>query len=327
MVRLEGEELVTISLPNRQDVVGGQRYRRGDLVTVRPLDEILATLDADGKFEGMPFMPEMVRFCGRTFKVHRRAERTCVEGEDGPRRMENTVLLEGLRCDGSAHEGCQRSCMLFWKEAWLRPASGRTGDASPPPADAPAAGLWLPTTKDERFYCQSTELAAATSELEPGDLCYYFADFRQGEASMKRMLYILWLTAVSFIWRRVFRCEYYCRPAGEQTKTATGELNLLAGELVEVRSAEEIRATLDRQGRNRGLSFEAEMLACCGRRFRVRGPVQNIIAETTGKMLKLSHTVTLEGATCEGIYIKNCPRAHYFYWREIWLKRVEPEKQ
>ena len=38
-------------------------FRRGQHVTVRDLDDILATLDADGKLEGMPFMPEMTPLC------------------------------------------------------------------------------------------------------------------------------------------------------------------------------------------------------------------------------------------------------------------------
>jgi hypothetical protein len=33
--------------------------------------------------------------------------------------MTDTVHLSDLRCDGSAHAGCQAGCLLFWKEAWL----------------------------------------------------------------------------------------------------------------------------------------------------------------------------------------------------------------
>ena len=39
-------------------------------------------------------------------------------------------------------------------------------------------------------------------------------------------------------------------------------------------------------------------------------------------MVRLNNTVILEGLTCEGICFRNCPRANYFYWREIWLRRV-----
>ena len=93
-------------------------FRRGDTVTVRSLTEILATLDADAKLGGLPFMPEMAACCGRSFRVYRRADKTCVEGL-GMRSMRDTVFLDGLRCDGSAHGGCQRGCLFFWKEAWL----------------------------------------------------------------------------------------------------------------------------------------------------------------------------------------------------------------
>src|SRR5665647_3261100 len=106
---------------NKGDSTG---IRRGDVVAVRSLGEILATIDADAKLDGLPFMPEMVACCGKTFRVFRRAEKTCVEGI-GIRSMQHTVFLEGQRCDGSAHDGCQRGCLFFWNEAWLRTSEER----------------------------------------------------------------------------------------------------------------------------------------------------------------------------------------------------------
>ena len=38
----------------------------GDLVRVRSAAEIFRTLDAEGSFDNLPFMPEMVQYCGRT---------------------------------------------------------------------------------------------------------------------------------------------------------------------------------------------------------------------------------------------------------------------
>ena len=46
-----------------------RHLRAGDLVEVRSLKEILATLDSAGTLEGMPFMQEMVRYCGKRFRV------------------------------------------------------------------------------------------------------------------------------------------------------------------------------------------------------------------------------------------------------------------
>lgn len=300
-----------------------QCFRHGDRVTVRSFDEILATLDAEQKLAGLPFMPEMAPFCGKTFRVYRRAEKTCVEGL-GIRSMRNTVFLDGLRCDGSAHGGCQRGCLFFWNEAWLKPAeSGATegGTDASAPRPAPPAAIQLPTTKGDRYFCQSTELAGATTELPPGKLNHYLHDLRVGEITLRRFAYMLWLALTNRVWR-LLRGRYYYQITGEQKKTLSAELNLQPGELVEIKTPAEVQATLDAQGRNRGLSFEPEMALHCGRRYRVACPVRTIIAEETGKMVQLNNTVILEGLVCQGICAKNCPRANYLYWREIWLKRV-----
>src|SRR5213593_1790205 len=105
--------------------------RAGEIVEVLSKNEILATLDPGGRKEGLPFMPEMLQYCGKKFRVYKRADKTCdTIGKTGSRRMENTVHLEGLRCDGGAHGGCQAGCLLFWKEAWLRSAlASPTGPA------------------------------------------------------------------------------------------------------------------------------------------------------------------------------------------------------
>ena len=54
--------------------------RAGELVRVKTPREILATLDGEGAFEGVPFMPEMLESCGGIFRVLRCVEKTCVDG-------------------------------------------------------------------------------------------------------------------------------------------------------------------------------------------------------------------------------------------------------
>ena len=44
------------------------RFSRGDLVEVKTPDEIASTLDSDGALDHLPFMPEMLEFCGRRFQ-------------------------------------------------------------------------------------------------------------------------------------------------------------------------------------------------------------------------------------------------------------------
>jgi hypothetical protein len=96
-------------------------FRAGQLVEVRSKEEILLTLDSNGRVQEMPFMPEMFRYCGRRFRVYKRAHKTCdFVNKTGIRKLPSAVHLEGLRCDGSAHGGCQAECMFFWKDAWLK---------------------------------------------------------------------------------------------------------------------------------------------------------------------------------------------------------------
>jgi hypothetical protein len=89
--------------------------RPGELVEVKSEAEIVATLDKDGKLNGLSFLPGMRSLCGTRQHVLKRVERICLEWSGEPRRVKNTVLLEGVICDG-----CDRTCFYFWREAWLR---------------------------------------------------------------------------------------------------------------------------------------------------------------------------------------------------------------
>src|SRR5512146_3442577 len=109
-----------------------EKFHVGDWVVVHSREEILATLDAKGELEGMPFMPEMFAFCGQRFRVYKRAHKTCdTVFPVRARRVDRAVHLE-TRCDGQAHGGCQAGCLIFWKEAWLKRVDGagtRTADS------------------------------------------------------------------------------------------------------------------------------------------------------------------------------------------------------
>src|SRR5215467_4742007 len=97
----------------------------GDWVEVRSKEEILSTLDSEGRLDGMIFMPEMFQYCGQKFQVHKRAHKTCDYSTPYPyrtRRLDDTVHL-ATRCDGRGHDDCQAGCLLYWKVQWLKPAS------------------------------------------------------------------------------------------------------------------------------------------------------------------------------------------------------------
>jgi len=293
-------------------------FRPGQTVWVRGLKDILGTLDSDGKLDGLPFMPEMVPFCGRPFRVICRPNRTCVEGA-GICEFSGVVFLEGLRCDGSAHDGCQRRCLLFWREAWLsdKPVT------APAPGPAEAAEAVLKTRTGERYFCQSTELASAATRKQREDRGFGdrlgddLRDLQAGNISSLQFSQHM-LEKVSNRVKGLAGAGHAV--VGTLHKTEALSLGLQPGDWVEVKSRKEIEATLDIHGKNKGLLFSPPMLPYCGRRYRVANRMQKMILEETGKMIQLKDTVVLEGVTCEAW---GCQRSNLQFWREIWLKRVE----
>jgi hypothetical protein len=333
--------------------------RVGDLVEVRSEGEILATLDEQGRLDGLPFMPEMLQFAGKRLRVYKRAVKACdTIGNTGMYRMERAVHLEGARCDGQAHGGCQAACLLYWKEAWLKPVppdgqapAGEQAGTVPPTADlwapaAPAAcsvATLLQATRaqaadlfEERFSCQATELPkAAPVHIAGWDLRQYAQDVRAGNARPLQAVRGLAIHLVNkfqaasrrFLPRRlrIHGGDQYPFLEGRlEGKTPKELLDLRPGELVEVKSKEEILRTLNKTGHNRGLRFDVEMLKYCGKRARVLSRVSRIVDEKTGRMLRLpGDCIILEGVICTADYHLFCPRSIYPYWREIWLRRVE----
>jgi len=105
-----------------------------------------------------------------------------------------------------------------------------------------------------------------------------------------------------------------------------GLYNLQPGDWVQVKTKEEIIANLAPDGKDRGLSFDREMLPSCGKIYRVRQRINRIIDERTGQMIEFKNDcVTLDGMVCSGdrsVKRYFCPRGIYPFWRENWLRQV-----
>jgi hypothetical protein len=336
---------------------GPRHLRVGEVVEVRSEAEILATLDANGELDSLPFMPEMLRFCGRRFRVDKLALKSCdTVNWSGMYRMRDAVHLENTRCDGQAHGGCQAGCLLFWKEAWLKRVESpepESGPAATPPGPAPEwarpvaepagdrARLLAATTKggeapegEETWACQATELPRAAPDFVPSwDLRQYVADVRSGNATASRALRTVVIGAFNELqdlsrrllprWLRISGGRRFPVIEGRLRRTPLERLDLRPGERVRVKSREEIVRTLDRDNRNRGMTFDPEMLRYCGRQATVLERAERIIDEKTGKMTRLRNPcIVLDGVVCTADYHRLCPRGIYPYWREIWLERV-----
>ena len=327
----------------------------GDWVMVRPAGEILATLDANARFEELPFMPQMIRYCGRKFRVRKRAHKLCDTAfGTGGRQLTDSVFLDDIRCDGAAYGGCEMRCTVVWKEAWLRRADANEAESP----SAPLARLETlvragtrrisqsQASSEPLYICQATQLPTATKQLpwwKPGQ---YVEDYKSGNVALSdivaRLAFLLYAelvatgvgfgSALRWIYDKIQSVRggepYPVRPGHLPVGGPTPAVNLglKEGELVRVKSNEEILTTVDELLVNRGMGYHPEMSTHCGKTFRVEQRVRKLINEKTGQLVELKNScLVLEGAGCAGRYSRplNCPRACPPYWREIWLERVD----
>jgi len=303
------------------------KFRAVDWVEVKSKEEILRTLDKEGQLERMPFMPQMFQYCGRTFKVYKRAHKTCdtvfpIRG----RRVSDSVHLD-LRCNGEAYGGCQAACLIFWKTDWLKPASKNgtpivlSSRSEPlrtePPvisASCTEADVYAGTitgdpkaTGGPQYVCQATQLPYFTTTLHWWDIRQYLEDYTSGNVTMGRLyrglLYAGYNNLINAGIRlgRPLRWLYdrfqslwggipYPGRSGTiqvDQATPTCMLNLQAGELVHVKSHKEILATLNTNNKNRGLYFDVELVPYCGGTYRVKDRLLKYLDEKTGKLVTL----------------------------------------
>jgi len=331
-------------MPRRRlDRFVGTDLRVGDFVEVRSLAEIRATLDATGQLDGLPFMPEMIQSVGKRFRVEKVAHKTCDSiGTYGLRHLTDAVHLE-TRCDGSAHDGCQAACLLFWRRAWLKRVDGENGGTAPSAAATAICDLSqlqrATRVSDPggtiRYRCQATQLEGLTTLLYPWDFRQYIRDFLSGNVPWPTIVSTTALVFLKYLIRlvigrkgvkalkrvlRPFRRENHSTPV---KATMPRTRNLQPGDIVQVRSQKQIAETLDHESKNCGLYFDADMLRYVGGRYRVLGRVERIIDEKTGRMLRISKDcIILDGVICTALCKRDrlfCPRGTYAYWREAWL--------
>jgi len=340
---------------NRSALPEKLNLKAGEWIEVRSREEILSTLDERGCHQKTPLMPEMLQYCGKRFRVYKRADKTCDPAHEpwSIRRLRNTVHLEELRCDGQAHGGCQAGCLIFWKEIWLKRVDGnllpvenlRPGSNSAHQAffsieQLLAASSSKDSQGDTVYSCQAISIRDYTYAMAPWDPRQYVRDLTSGNLNtglsdgtfgnrllefvlgLFTLVRALTISLFNLVPRRI-KGAAYPFVVGTLEKTPVETLGLQAGEFVEVRSKEEIVATLDKHNRNRGMLFDGEMLPYCGGIYRVLRRVDHIIDERSGKMMYMkSPCIILDGAVCRSDYHRLCPRAIYPYWRENWLKRA-----
>jgi hypothetical protein len=306
----------------------GFKLRAGDWVEVKDPLEIAQTLDAEGLLDGLPFMPEMTHFWGKRFRVLRRVEKACVEFPGLVYKMRefhnnDVVLLEMPRCSGAAHDGCQRACVFFWKQAWLRKTSKDQPTAIANQTGQQRLRVRLKTMQEPgRYLCQSTALANATHAMTRARVilkCFY--DVFSGSRGVFEMAKYVLVPLLGYV-RAKFPQPLL---VGNLKRTPVGNLGLQPGEWVRIKSEAEIAATLDSRACNRGLRCDGGMRQFCGGRYQVRSRLERMISESTGEMRLVGSTVILNGLNCHcwWNHVGGCPREDFMWWREVWLEREQ----
>ena len=308
--------------------------RPGELVEIRSLDEILGTLDGNGALDGVPFMPEMAAYCGARARVFRRIDKlNDWVHVTGLKRMRNLVLLEDLRCDGSAHGGCQANCHLRWREAWLRRVEPGALSAATPDRTRPRPDLVMgldrlarrhdDATGGTRYVCQATELTAGAAPLAWDDPRHYARDLLTGNVRFRPFIVGVALACFNWVQRHRDGVGFPVYSVGTSKTSPHEALGLVAGELVRVKPKHLIEITLNNRSRNRGLWFDREMLRFCGGVYRVKARPERVILEKTGELRLLTNPcIVLEGVTATGEYLGFNPENEHIFWREIWLERI-----
>lgn len=101
---------------------------------------------------------------------------------------------------------------------------------------------------------------------------------------------------------------------------------LAAGDWVQVRSREEVEATLDRWRELKGCAFLDNMWAYCGTVQQVLQPMERFLDERDYKVKKCRGIVLLEGVICHGTPVfGRCDRCCHLFWRVEWLEKIVPQ--
>jgi hypothetical protein len=97
--------------------------RPGEIVRVKPHEEILNTVTVESRNRGMAWDAEMVPYCGGTYRVLRRVEKIVDDRSGLMIEMKTpSVILDAVVCQ-ARYSGCRmfcpRSLYPFWREVWL----------------------------------------------------------------------------------------------------------------------------------------------------------------------------------------------------------------
>jgi len=143
---------------------------------------------------------------------------------------------------------------------------------------------------------------------------------------IKRMLAVPWNRHVKRWLKQVYYTSLRLRGVSSPQKAEkhlAPATPFKAGDLVRVRSGEEIKSTLDPFKELKGCAFLPDMYRYCGTQQRVLRSMQHFMDERDYKLKKVRGVILLENVICSGTpTFGACDRCCFLFWREEWLEKI-----
>lgn len=103
------------------------------------------------------------------------------------------------------------------------------------------------------------------------------------------------------------------------------KVTIRRGDIVKVRSKEEIWSLLDEQEKYKGCPFMENMFDLCEKEYKVLKEVSYFYDENKQKLCKCKDLFILKGAHCSGrkrLYLELCDLNCFFFWHRDWLVKI-----
>lgn len=131
---------------------------------------------------------------------------------------------------------------------------------------------------------------------------------------------------------RIYITPFLKLVRGTPSETKSNQINfsttyvtepIQTGDLVRVRSKDEILPTLDVWKELKGCAFLDEMWQYCDTNQKVLKRMERFLDERDYKVKKVNGLILLDGVMCQGTPVfGQCDRSCHFFWREEWLEKL-----
>lgn len=181
---------------------------------------------------------------------------------------------------------------------------------------------------EEGMNCQITnipQISEGPAPVPPESLLRKLRLFIRRNISAKQVRYLK--TRTGRIIQQI-RSKAFGKGMSESLNLSIKKPTFSPGDIVRVKSREEIQATLNSWGQLNGCMFMSnEMTKYCNTNQRVFKNLERFIDERDYRVKKSHGVVFLDGVFCEGTTdYGRCDRSCFFFWREEWLEKIDTKE-